>query len=49
MSKLYEMCNDIDSNEILNSKEQLTLDERKKLLEHLKREGIVLENSKRNV
>ena len=47
MSKVYEMCNDIDSNEILNSKEQLTLDERKKLLEHLKREGIVLENSKR--
>lgn len=47
MSKLYEMCNDIDSNDILNSKEQLTLEERKRLLEHMKREGIILDNNRR--
>lgn len=46
MSKLYEMCNDIDSKDILNHKEQLSLDERKRLLEHMKSEGIISESLK---
>ena len=48
MSKVYEMCNDVDSKEILAKKEQMTLEERKRLLESMKREGVISEKGKRN-
>ncbi len=38
MAKLYEMCNDIDSDEILKEREELTAEEKEKILAHVKAE-----------
>lgn len=39
MAKLYEMCNDIDSDEILKEREELTAEEKEKLLGCLRTEA----------
>ena len=38
MAKLYEMCNDIDSDEILKEREELTAEEKEKILARVKAE-----------
>lgn len=38
MAKLYEMCNDIDSDEILKEREELTAEEKEKILAYVKAE-----------
>lgn len=47
MSRLYEMCNDIDSKSILQEKEQMSAEEKKQLLDRIKNEGVFVENGKR--
>lgn len=47
MSRLYEMCNDVDSSSMLKEKEQLSLEEKRKLLEHMKEEGILTGESRK--
>lgn len=39
MAKLYEMCNDIDSDEILKEREELTAEEKEKILTRVKTEA----------
>ncbi len=46
MSRIYEMCNDIDSKELLKDREELTREEKSRLTEFMKREGILCENGK---
>ena len=36
MAKLYEMCNEINSDEILSDREDLTKEEKYKLIAHFK-------------
>lgn len=38
MAKLYEMCNDIDSDEILKEREELTAEEKERILAYVKKE-----------
>lgn len=47
MSRIYEMCNDIDSKDFLQEKEQLTGEERERLADFMKREGILSESGKK--
>lgn len=47
MSRIYEMCNDIDSEDLLQEKEQLSSEERGRLVDFMKREGILYESGKR--
>lgn len=47
MSRIYEMCNDIDSEDLLQEKEQLSNEERGRLVDFMKREGILYESGKR--
>lgn len=47
MARIYEMCNDIDSENILQEKEQLSREERGKLIDFMKSEGIFSENGKK--
>ena len=47
MSRLYEMCNDINSADVLQDKERLTLEERKRLVETMKKAGIISEENKK--
>lgn len=44
MSRIYEMCNDIDSENLLQEKEELSREERKRLVSFMKSEGILSEN-----
>lgn len=46
MSRIYEMCNDIDSESLLENREQMTEEEREHLIDSLKREGILPEQGK---
>ena len=41
MSRLYEMCNDIDSTDVLRNKEGLTVIERERLVKNMKHAGII--------
>lgn len=47
MSRIYEMCNDIDSEDLLQEKEQLSNEERGRMVDFMKREGILYESGKR--
>ncbi|MCX4341148.1 MAG: RsiV family protein [Lachnospiraceae bacterium] len=47
MSRIYEMCNDIDSKDLLQEKEQLTGAEKERLVDFMKREGILSESGKK--
>lgn len=47
MSRIYEMCNDIDSKDLLQEKEQLTGEEKERLVDFMKREGILSESGKK--
>lgn len=47
MSRIYEMCNDIDSKDLLQEKEQLTGAEKERLVNFMKREGILSESGKK--
>lgn len=47
MSRMYEMCNDIDSKSILQEKEQMSAEEKKQLLDLIKNEEGFAENRKR--
>lgn len=46
MSRIYEMCNDIKSEDLLRDREQISPEERRSLLDGLRREGILFENRK---
>lgn len=46
MSRIYEMCNDMDSESLLKNREQLTEEERGRLIDSLKRGGILPEQGK---
>ena len=46
MSRIYEMCNDIDSKELLKDREELTREEKSRLTEFMKREGILTERKR---
>ena len=48
MSRLYEMCNDIDSTDVLRNKEGLTVIERERLVKNMKRAGIISGGSRKN-
>lgn len=41
MARIYEMCNDIDSENILQEKEQLSREERSKLVDFMESKGII--------
>lgn len=43
MSRIYEMCNDIKSEDLLRDREQISPEERKRMLDGLRREGILSE------
>lgn len=47
MARLYEMCNDIDSKDILQQKERLTAEEKRRLIANVKKEGIISGNQKK--
>lgn len=47
MSRIYEMCNDLDSAELLKDREELTREEKGRLTELMKREGILSESGKK--
>ncbi len=47
MSRIYEMCNDLDSAELLKDREELTREEKGRLTEFMKREGILSESGKK--
>ncbi len=49
MSRIYEMCNDIDSKDLLQETEQLTGEERERLVDFMKREGILSESGKKKM
>lgn len=44
MSRIYEMCNDIKSEDLLRDREQISPEERKRMLDSLRREGILSED-----
>lgn len=46
MSKLYEMCNDVHSADFLKEGEQMTEEEKKRLLDNMRNEGILVEDRK---
>ena len=46
MSRIYEMCNDMDSESLLKNREQLTEEERGRLIGSLKRGGILAEQGR---
>ena len=46
MSRIYEMCNDMDSESLLKNREQLTEEERGRLIDSLKRGGILAEQGR---
>lgn len=46
MSKIYEMCNDVHSADLLKEKEQMTSEEKKRLLDSMRNEGILVEDRK---
>lgn len=46
MSRIYEMCNDMDSESLLKNREQMTEEERERLIDSLKRGGILSEQGK---
>lgn len=48
MSRLYEMCNDIDSTDVLRNKEGLTAIERERLVKNMKHAGIISGGSRKN-
>ncbi len=48
MSRLYEMCNDIDSTDVLRNKEGLTVIERERLVKNMKHAGIISGGSRKN-
>lgn len=49
MARLYEMCNDIDSTDILGRQEQMTAVEKKRMIENMKSAGIISgENNRRS-
>lgn len=47
MSRIYEMCNDLDSAELLKNREELTREEKGRLTEFMKNEGILSESGKK--
>ncbi len=47
MARLYEMCNEIDSEDILLDREDLTEEEKEKLFSAMKEEGVIKRKSKR--
>lgn len=47
MSRIYEMCNDIDSENFLQEREQLSEGERGRMVDFMKNEGIFSENRKK--
>lgn len=47
MSRIYEMCNDLDSAELLKDREELTREEKGRLTEFMKNEGILSESGKK--
>ena len=46
MSRIYERCNDMDSESLLKNREQLTEEERGRLIDSLKRGGILAEQGR---
>ena len=46
MSRIYEMCNDMDSESFIKNREQLTEEERGRLIDSLKRGGILAEQGR---
>ncbi len=44
MSRIYEMCNDVKSEDLLRDREQISPEERKRMLDGLRREGILSED-----
>lgn len=46
MSRIHEMCNDMDSESLLKNREQLTEEERGRLIDSLKRGGILAEQGR---
>ena len=46
MSRIYEMCNDMDSESLLKNREQLSEEERGRLIDSLKRGGILAEQGR---
>lgn len=42
MARLYEMCNDIDSKDLLKEKEKLTAAEKERMIINMKKEGLIL-------
>ncbi len=46
MSRIYEMCNDMDSESLLKNREQMTEEERERLIDGLKRGGILPEQGR---
>ncbi len=48
MAKLYEMCNEIDSKDILEQKEKLTEAEKGRMIANMKKEGILSGDRKKN-
>lgn len=47
MSRIYEMCNDIDSKNLLQDKEELSREERGRLVGFIKSEGMISKNGKK--
>ncbi|MBO5452211.1 MAG: DUF3298 domain-containing protein [Lachnospiraceae bacterium] len=47
MARLYEMCNEIDSEDILLDREDLTEEEKEKLFSAMKEEGVIKRKPKR--
>lgn len=47
MSRIYEMCNDIDSKNLLQDKEELSREERGRLVDFIKSEGMISKNGKK--
>lgn len=47
MSRIYEMCNDIDSENLLQDKEELFREERGRLVDFIKSEGMISKNGKK--
>ena len=48
MARLYEMCNEIDSEDILLDREELTEEEKAKLFSAMKEEGVIQKRQQRS-
>ena len=48
MARLYEMCNEIDSEDILLNREDLTEEEKEKLFSAMKEEGVIRKRQQRS-